>query len=173
MIKPLLTERLLLQPIADEDRDFILTQFSDPDVTRFMYDEAPFREISEADKLISNYLQGVIDGTWRWVIICLDTHEKIGTCGFHHWDTATNSIEVGYDLAQIHWNNGLMYEAMTAAMAFARHTLRVQRFDAVIAVENIKSIRLAEKLGFNFSGDEFWETFEDRQYLHRRYSTHK
>lgn len=170
MIEPLATDRLLLNPIAPADREFILAQFSDPDVTRFMYDEEPFSDISQADALIRSYLQGAANGTWRWVLSLRENRETVGTCGFHHWDRAARSIEVGYDLALPYQGRGLMQEAMIAAMAFARQTLGITRCDAIIAVDNEKSIGLAEKLGFEFRGHQFWDSFRERQYLHRTYS---
>lgn len=51
------TERLLLKNISFDDRDFMLKEFSDDAVNRYLFDVEPLSNLEEADELINFYLQ--------------------------------------------------------------------------------------------------------------------
>ncbi|MFR8466541.1 hypothetical protein BLA28_30985 [Eisenbergiella tayi] len=95
---------------------------------------------------------------------------KIGTCGFHCWNKEKSSAEVGYDLKEAFWGNDHMQEALKEIIAFAAKSMNIKRIDAVIYVENPKSISVVERLGFSFDGKIKNEIFRDSEYLHRIYS---
>jgi ribosomal-protein-alanine N-acetyltransferase len=59
---------------------------------------------------------------------------------------------MGYVLAQPYWGNGLMTEAVRAAIAFGFHVMYLQRIQAYCAVENIGSARVLEKAGMELEG---------------------
>ncbi len=148
MFRDLETKRLLLRGVCPGDRDFIFRQFSDPDVTRFLYDEEPFADIAEADGLIAFYTAPEPRAQHRWVLTRKDTGERVGTCGFHAWDAARGYAEIGYDLAPRFRGRGLMTEALQAALRFAREDMRLRKIALHIAPENARSLALAERLGF-------------------------
>ena len=99
-----------------------------------------------------------------------DDRTKIGTCGFHCWNKEKSSAEVGYDLKESFWGNGYMQEALKEIIAFDAKSMNIKRIDAVIYVENPKSISVVERLGFSFDGKINNEIFRDSEYLHRIYS---
>jgi ribosomal-protein-alanine N-acetyltransferase len=59
-----------------------------------------------------------------------------------------------------------MQEAITEILKFAEKTMLVKEIDAHIYPENIRSIKLAEKLGFTGSGTQNYE-FRGQEYLHK------
>lgn len=164
------TNRLYLKLISKEDREFLFKHLSDRVVTQFMYDEEAFSDIKEADKLIESYSRNNQTGLYRWVLCLKETGEKIGTCGFHNWNSTDNSIETGYDLSPFYWGKGLMKEAMVAVLGFIAKNIPVERVDAIIYHDNKSSVLLAESLGFVLNGEDFYEEFRGVKYLHRRYS---
>ena len=161
----LTTPRLRLTGIAPTDRDFILRQFSDPDVTRYLYDEEPFRTLDEADGLIEFYTQPEPREQHRWILRLRD--EPIGTVGFHRWDSAAGVAEMGYDLQPAYQRQGLMTEAAIAALAFARDDMRLTRVLAHISTDNVASTALARKLGFAPTDEIVTYTFRGARYDHR------
>lgn len=147
------TKRLLLKDIGYEDRDFMLKQFSDSDVNEFLYDAEPLSSLEEADELIDFYTAGEPKNQHRWIIMDRESGEKIGTCGFHCLNEYEKCVDVGYDLQKEYWGKGIMAEAMNAMLSKYLPKLGVKKVFAHIAVGNLHSERLAEKLGFVPSGN--------------------
>ncbi len=162
------TTRLHLKNISMEDRDFIYYQFSDDAVNRYLFDAKPMSDANEADELIRFYLQPEPRAQHRWILTRKTDGVKMGTCGFHCWNRKDGSVEVGYDLKQEFWGQGYVSEAMMAIIAFARESMDVKTISACISVDNQKSIRVVEKLGFMPTGLEMLE-FRGTEYPHRRY----
>jgi [ribosomal protein S5]-alanine N-acetyltransferase len=61
-------------------------------------------------------------------------------------------MEVGYVLGRAYWGRGLMTEALSAAVAWARTTPHLHRLWAVCDVDNPASARVMEKSGLVFEG---------------------
>lgn len=169
VFRELETERLILKSISHEDRDFILSQFSNHEINRYLFDAELLVDIQGADEIVDFYVRPEPRGQHRWILVKKDDSRKIGTCGFHCWDKLTGQCDVGYDLAPDYWGEGYMSEAMHAILAFAHDEMRVRRINACIYVENDKSISLVEKLGFVFSGQMKDESFRGSRYPHKVY----
>jgi len=164
------TERLILKNISYEDRDFILNQFSNDRINQYLFDAEQLNSLAEADELISFYVQPEPRLQHRWILNLKSNHEKIGTCGFHCWDKNKNCVDVGYDLQEEYWGQGLMSEALNAILNFAQNEMMVKQVYAHIFVDNLASIRLVEKFGFAFSGETEICLFRNKQYLHNIYT---
>lgn len=164
------TDRLLLKNISYDDREFILKQFSDDDVNRYLFDAEPLTSLEEADELIDFYVEPEPRGQHRWILTLKEDGTKIGTCGFHCWDTKDGYVEVGYDMQKAYWGQGYMSEAMKAILAFARQEMKVTQIDANIAVENQKSSNLVKRFGFEDHGETTICTFRGKDYLHNVYT---
>ena len=164
------TERLMLKNISLEDSEFMLQQFSNDAVTKYLFDTEPLTYIEEAEKLINFYLQPEPRGQHRWILSVKNDSRKIGTCGFHCWDRAKNSVEIGYDLQEQYWGKGIMTEALEAILLFAINNMNIQTVNAHIYVDNILSTNLANKLGFVFNGKTELCILKNIEYLHNIYS---
>lgn len=164
------TSRLLLKSISSEDRDFIFSQFSDEVVTKYLFDEEPLTDISGADEIIDSYVRSGSVGLSRWILVRKSDQKKMGTCGFHCWNPDEGRIDIGYDLNEEFWGNSYMQEALRAILDLAIRELKVKQINAHIYIENDKSISLVERLGFQYSGNEYYCTFRGKEYLHRIYT---
>ena len=163
------TERLLLKNINIDDRDFIFSQFSDDVVNKYLFDAEPVTDMQGADEIITFYIKPEPRLQHRWVILRKSDGMKMGTCGFHCWDQSNCKVEVGYDLKEEFWGNGYMQEAMKKIIEFAMNEMKVKKIIACIYINNQKSIRLAENLGFVLSSSSY-EVFRGNKYLHNIYS---
>src|SRR3989337_1047597 len=106
-------------------------------------------------------------GRWiaRWerngvgqFVVLLDGH-VIGRVGLIVWDGRTwqtstyaaagehAETELGWALTSRHWGHGYATEAARAVRAWARTVRRVERLISVIDPKNVRSARVAEKLG--------------------------
>ncbi len=167
--KELETERLTLRNISTEDRDFILSQFSDDDINRYLFDAEPLNSPEEAEEIIGFYLQPEPRGHHRWILINKSGGEKLGTCGFHGFNQRERSIEMGYDLRKEFWGKGYMGEALKAVIAYAKESMEIKKIHACIYIRNEKSISLVQRLGFRLTGTRN-ETFRGKEYLHNMYT---
>ena len=98
-----------------------------------------------------------------------ETGELIGSGGiYYHSDIDVWSI--GYNLSYDYWNRGLVTEAMTKIIEWARQSFTVHVVAATFAIGNIGSQRVMEKLGMTFYEDTEYskldnsETFKAKTY---------
>lgn len=160
------TERLYLKNISPNDRQFIYNHFSNDDVNMYLFDSEPLTDIEGADDIISLFTIPEPKQQHRWILIKKDDNEKIGTCGFHIWDTISKNCDVGYDLNSTYWGKGYMREAIKAIILFAKNEMKIEHINACIYPDNLRSISLAEKCGFVFKGQTKDEIFRGVKYNH-------
>jgi len=146
------TERLILRPLTLEDTDFVFRHFSDPVVARYLLDEEPPTRRDQAEELIRFYMDPIGKAYNRWGIVWKATDALVGTCGFHWWNRQHFRAQIGYDLGQAHWGQGVMAEALRAMLCYGFEEMGLNRVDALVHPENRRSIGLLEKLGFQREG---------------------
>ena len=93
----------------------------------------------------------------------------MGTCGFHCWDRVHKTCDIGYDLYPEFWGKGYMREAMEVLPDFIRSDMGIRCVSACIYIDNHRSIKLAEKLGFVWGREMKTETFRERKYSKRTF----
>ena len=165
--KEIETDRLFLRNISAKDREFIYAQFSNDKVTRYLFDAEPLTDIKDVDEIIDFYLKPEPREQHRWILVRKGDGTKIGTCGFHLWDKTADCCEIGYDLHPDFWGNGYMGEAVRDALGFARENMGIKCVNACIYVDNLSSIKFAEKLGFAFYGKTKDYIFRGQKYSHK------
>jgi ribosomal-protein-alanine N-acetyltransferase len=158
-----------LKCIDHGDRDFIFEEFQNDFINRYLYDEEPMTDISQADKLIDFYTVAEPRNQNRWVLIDKTTNVKLGTCGYHLWNPDNKDVEIGFDLLEQYNGKGYMRESIEALIEFARHKMKVERINAIVSIKNNNCIKLLERLGFTKVGEEATE-FRGQIYLHNIYT---
>ena len=140
------TQRLRLRILTLQDAGHIYQHFADEEITRFM-DIEPCRSMEEAEEIIQFHLD---DAGCRWGVFDKEQPTLIGTCGFHYLRKTDSGLiaEMGYDLAKSYWGKGYMLEAIQAIIHFGFEKMELTKIDATVEPENIRSIHLMEKLGF-------------------------
>lgn len=146
------TERLILRQMTLEDTDFVFQHFGDSSVTQYLMDEPPVTEYAQAQGIIQFYLKPERKTHNRWVIVRKSDHQPLGTCGYHKWDRRYFRAEIGYDLGPGFWGQGYMTESLQAVILNGFEQMGLNRIDALVSIENNRSIRLLQKLGFKQEG---------------------
>ena len=146
------TERLILRQMTLEDTDFVFQHFSDSAVSLYLMDEPPVTEYAQAQEIIQFYLEPEEKTHNRWVMVRKSDQQSIGTCGFHKWDKRYFRAEIGYDLSPSFWGQGYMTESLRAVISNGFEQMRLNRIDALVYVENDRSIQLLQRLGFKQEG---------------------
>ena len=145
------TERLLLREWRDEDTDPWAELCADDEVMRSLGREGAL-SLGDAWRDMA-----VMAGHWalkgfgHWILELRATGELVGRAGLYHppdWP----GLEVGWTVARPHWGNGYAGEAGRAAIDWARDELGADRVISLIADDNHRSQRVAEKLGMHVEG---------------------
>lgn len=141
------TARVQLRPIDMSDAQRIFEIWSDPAVMRF-YDIAPLNSIDDARLLVSAMVKELAEGTSvRWAIVSKRSARFIGSCGFR-FDSKFNSASISFELERNSWRQGLMHEALNAAITHAYDHWYINRIQAITYLDNHASSRLLRNLGF-------------------------
>lgn len=74
--------------------------------------------------------------------------QTIGSLGINDINKTTEMVEIGYELAQKYWRQGLMFEVLNAFLSTIKPFLPYKSITAKVLPENIASIKLLKKLNF-------------------------
>ncbi|MCU0523160.1 MAG: GNAT family N-acetyltransferase [Anaerolineae bacterium] len=147
----LLTERLVLRDIRLSDAADIFAFAGDPVVQQ--WDGGPVDDIATVAEYIEKDRAAAAEGKeFMWGITLKPSDTVIGRVSLGSWAKHNAHAEVGYDLAQAYWRQGIGSEAVWAVVRFAFDVLRLHRVQAFPTMDNIASVRLLERLGFVHEG---------------------
>lgn len=162
-MKTIITERLALRLVSVDDAPFILELYNHPDFYRFVGDKQ-IRSIEESQRYIQEnmlYMQEV-KGVSLLVVETKSDHTPIGICGLVKRDTLT-AFDIGYGYLPAAYGKGYAIEAAMAVVDFARDDMKIENLVAITNNDNIRSISLLEKLGFQFERVE--QTYDNGRTL--------
>lgn len=144
------TERLRLRHFTFEDAPFVLRLLNEPSFIRYITDKG-VRTLDDARAYIAatpvaSYRK---HGFGLNLVELKDTGAPIGMCGLIKRD-ALEDVDIGYAFLPEYWSKGYAIEAAAAVMRTANRDFGLHRVVAVTNNDNDSSIRLLEKLGFQF-----------------------
>jgi RimJ/RimL family protein N-acetyltransferase len=147
------TERLTMRPITPDDLEWLIEMRTPDAVNRFL--GGPEMQNREAlTKRLPFYLECHEKNGFGFCIMTLkSTGEQIGTSGLQPLED-TGEIEVGYNLSEKFWRQGLGYECAIAWLKFGFETAGLERIVAVAHPDNTGSWRIMEKCGMRFRQSE-------------------
>ena len=140
------TERLLLRKFRESDFEDYFQIFSDPEVTRFIGNGKAMAR-SEAWMSMAR-----IFGHWQlrgYGILAVEERASkvvMGRIGFLNPE-GWPGFELGWILNRNYWGKGYATEGAKAVLDYGFRELKRDRIVSLIHPGNIRSIRVAEKLG--------------------------
>ncbi|HTK11144.1 MAG TPA: GNAT family N-acetyltransferase [Ktedonobacteraceae bacterium] len=144
------TRRLLLREMQLEDIRSLFAVLSDLEVVRF-YD-TPFTQLEQVERAIERHHFRFLHGDGlRWGITLKDEQKVIGNCGYA-WDKDNHFAVLSYVLGRPYWGQGIMTEALGAIIHYGFEQYQLHRIEADVALPNIGSMRVLQKLGFREEG---------------------
>ena len=143
--------RLLLRGWRDADLDGLASICADTETMRWvgsghvMNREEAWRHMA--------YLAGhwALRGYGPWAVEEVDRGELVGRVGLL-FPEGWPGLEVAWLIARPHWGKGYAPEAARASMGWARDELGARHVISLIADDNERSARVAEKLGMSVEG---------------------
>jgi len=152
------TERLVLRMPRAEDAPGLLEAFADPEAMRYIGDGST-ADLAGAEEAVDRWLaRWDAWGIGMFVVERAEDARVLGRAGFLRWDPQTWEIggpetELGWGLAREHWGSGYATEAALALRDWALGERGLTRLISLIQHGNVRSFRVAEKLGERYERD--------------------
>jgi [ribosomal protein S5]-alanine N-acetyltransferase len=128
--------------------------WGDVEVTRFF--GGPFSEEEISERLEREIGRMNIHQFQYWPIHLLSDNEHVGCCGLRPYRLEDKIHELGFHLRPTYWGRGLALEAARAAIGYAFETTGAKGLSAGHHPGNVNSKKVLEKLGFQFTHDEYF-----------------
>ena len=162
---PIETERRILRPFEPEsDAEPMLEVYGDPAVMRYIPEDV-YRSLAAVRATLERYgREQASRGFSFWAVVERSGGQVIGDAGFGIF-RQTGDVELGYTLRRDRWRRGYATEAARACLDAALAHLDVARIVAVVDEENLRSSRVAERIGMSLA-----DTVELRGRPHRLFA---
>ena len=152
------SKRLFFRQHELADLDNFCAMEMDPEVRRYVGGYPRSRPDAER-KFREGALQEVSDRLSIWAAVLKSNGQYVGRCGLYPHFNRDGGIVVGeatlaFYFAREHWGRGLASEAAAAFVQFGWEELHVSSIVATVQVENVASVRILEKLGFELIATE-------------------
>jgi [ribosomal protein S5]-alanine N-acetyltransferase len=149
------TRRLILRPLALSDAPAVQRHFNNWNIIKNLASVVPWPYPDDgAETFIKLELSKIAAGeeSYQWVLVLRSGDgQAIGNIRF--CPRADNPKgNRGFWIAEPHWNQGLMTEAVTSVNDFAFCTLGIESFHVCNVVSNAASRRVKQKTGAEFVG---------------------
>ncbi len=147
------TARLVLRQFEPGEGQLIYTLNEDPEITRYTGD--PVRDLDHAEEILREVIlpQYTLYNHGRWAVHTKPGMEFIGWCGLKY-RPELDEIDLGYRFMKQAWGKGYATEAAMASVRYGFEKLGLRRIVGRAMPENIASIKVLEKCGMRYVGEE-------------------
>jgi ribosomal-protein-alanine N-acetyltransferase len=146
---PFETDRLIIRSVEKKDVYDMYEYASLHEVCEFLL-WSPHININATEGYIESLMKRSARGLYcDWAIELKEQSKMIGTCGYASMNSNENTCEIGYVLSPTYQGNGYMTEALNKLIKITFEDLGISKATLRIINENVRSKRLAEKLGFS------------------------
>ncbi len=150
MIAELTTERLILRKPDARDEQSFLDWYASP---RRIAQRGPVDEITAWERFAAVVGHWTVRGFGRFMVTMRDTGKTVGLIG-PHYPGGWPEPELGWHI----WDDncegkGIAFEAAFASLIHARRALGLTSIVSLIAPDNTRSAKLAERLGATPDGE--------------------
>ena len=153
------TERLLIRPFKMEDIEPSYKMNLDAEVSRYTGDGGVVSKKEIERRIIENVFGDYQKhGFGRLAVELKGENKFIGFTGLKYLEDM-NEVDLGYRFMKKYWGKGIATESAQACVNLGFNTLGLKRIIAMVLPENKGSIRVLEKLNFEYEG----EIIEDNQ----------
>lgn len=136
------TERLRLRPMEMGDLDEFVELHADPEVTEFI---RPLDRAAAEERLRRDEVEWRERGHGLLAMLDRQSGAFLGRCGLKFWPQF-DETEVGWVLQREAWGHGYATEAARACLEWGFAGLDVPYLTAMVNSDNVRSIRVAERL---------------------------
>ena len=146
------TERLMLRELNLNDSQFMIELLNSPGWLQFIGDRNVRTETQSMAYLEHGPLRSYREnGFGLYLVERKSDHLGVGLCGILKRDFL-EVPDIGFAFLPEFNGMGYAYESAGATMKYATDTLKIPHLCAITTPENVRSIRLLEKIGLKLSG---------------------
>jgi ribosomal-protein-alanine N-acetyltransferase len=154
--------RLTLRYPHAEDAPRLFELASDPEVTR-PFSWGPYEKQAEAAAWIATTARSRDEGTALEFVVADDADQPVGVISLLELSRRDRRAVIGIWIGRQYWGTGTADEAQTLLAQLAFGPLRLERLSAWVDVQNGRSQRAFERLGFTNEGVlRAWQRHDDR-----------
>ena len=148
---------VVLRPLTKEDAKLFVAWLNDPEVIKWLMwrDEKQALSLEFEEKWIEEMQKS---NTWKAFMIeaivgCAKIKVPIGNCSIHNidWDNQRGGLGVTIGEKEF-WNKGYGTEAAKLLLDYAFRELKLHRIESLALEDNIRSIRMLQKVGYTQEG---------------------
>jgi len=150
------TPRLFLRRFTEEDSNLIYKLNSDPEIVKYAHEPVLENEEQAKTILTNHILPQYKLNRGRWAIHTKTNYDFIGWCGLKYIKE-TGITDLGYRLVKTAWGKGYATEAAQYTLIYGLRDLKIETITGMAHIENIASLKVLEKIGMKFSGEEIVE----------------
>jgi RimJ/RimL family protein N-acetyltransferase len=164
-MKIIKTKRFVLRPISVKDAKDIARNMNNWNVIKNL-SQLPFPyELKHAQQFARKIEKEMKkEKPEDYVMMVEIDGEVVGAVGAHKIIYG-HKAEIGYWLAEKHWGKGIVPEAAEKFMTHIFSQLKLCRIHAFAHADNLKSMRVMEKIGMQFEGIHKKYTVKDGKYI--------
>ncbi|MEN2427738.1 GNAT family N-acetyltransferase [Chromobacterium vaccinii] len=147
------TPRLALREITLDDAPALLGIHGDADAMRW-FGTDPLTTLEQARQMVEKFAgwRNLPAPGVRWGLAPREGGPLIGSIGLFKWNPGWRCCTLGYELARGRQGQGLMSEALRAALAWGFEHMELNRIEAQVHPDNQASLTLLERLDFKTEG---------------------
>lgn len=151
------------EPARDAERIYALIERHRGTLSQWLASIVKPQSTADTEALLRLQAEGNDEGRCAHRVI-LANGEIAGICSLHGISAAHRYARLGYWLADSHVGRGVMSGALAQLLDYAFEDLALRRVELGCAPENLRSCRVAERLGFKLEGE-----LRDAQFLNGRF----
>jgi RimJ/RimL family protein N-acetyltransferase len=166
----MVTDRLILRPLEDEDSKSLYENVKDYDIAKWTISiphpypkEGAISFIKQARKHLQSGL------AYHLAILSRDNSELMGVMSLIGVNMRHRNAELGYWVGKDFWNKGIATEAALKMLEFGFQDLSLERISARCFQDNIPSIRVIEKIGMIYEGTFRKEILKEDRFIDMKY----
>jgi [ribosomal protein S5]-alanine N-acetyltransferase len=149
-MRVLATQRLVIRRLEPGDSAFVLELLNDPSFIRNIGD----RGVRDAEGARNYIARSAIashekHGYGLDLVELEATAEPIGICGLVRRDYLDDP-DIGFAFLPRYTGHGYAVESAAAVLEHARNVLKLPRVLAIVSPDNVRSIRVIEKIGLRY-----------------------
>jgi ribosomal-protein-alanine N-acetyltransferase len=141
----LITDRLIIRPIAESDLSDICGYGCDEDTGKYMIYWPKSKE--NIRKFIDECTTSMNSNTVTWYEFTIQLKENNKVIGNISLEKKEDFEEIGWISNKAYWNNGYMTEAVREIIKYAFHKLNIAKIMSTCTDKNRASCRVMEKCG--------------------------
>lgn len=145
------TLRTILRPAQLSDADYLFHLNSDHEVMKFTGEKSFLHSLEASEFIRETLIPQFVQFKMSRFLVFLHDGTFIGLCGLRYFHL-NQEIDLGFRFFKKYWGQGYAQETSRECLRYGLKDLKLNKIIAKAMPENVRSIRVMQKIGMNFKG---------------------